>query len=90
MRVWISYLIIFGVIAIYATSPTLRQQSPLSQPFINQGITIEYDAAGNRIFRSKMPSVEINPDHYSEQLDTLSTGPAPGDGEVPGEDPIEP
>lgn len=43
MRVWLSYFIIFGVTAIFATSPTLRQRSPLSQPFINQGITIEYD-----------------------------------------------
>ncbi len=76
-----------GVVVLSVSSPTVKKQLPESPVF--HGITIEYDAAGNRIFRSKTPSVEVNPDHYFEPVDTMATGPVQGgDGEVPGEDPV--
>ena len=38
-------------------------QSPPAITFYN-GITIQYDAAGNRVFRSLFPIIEINPNIF--------------------------
>lgn len=45
-------------------------------------ITISYDAAGNRVFRSLLAETAVNPD-YPAWEDTLSQGPANGPGDGP-------
>ena len=59
-----------------------------------QGVSMSYDAAGNRIFRSMMPQIELPGTEAPQPVDTMITpGPDPRTGEAgpdPGSGEVEP
>ena len=55
--------------------------------FVFQGVSISYDAAGNRVLRSSMPQIGLPGTEFPEPVDaTVAPGPDSGGGEV-GPDP---
>ena len=57
--------------------------APPSDPpatFVFQGVSISYDAAGNRIFRSKLPPLELPGTDFPLPGDTTVVSPPPDPG----------
>ena len=81
-------LLTLGVAVCSATLAISAPKSVRQVPINPQWslITISYDAAGNRVFRSWCNEVVVNPNNpvWEEyQEDTLSQGPANGPGDGP-------
>lgn len=67
--------------AVTLASATSRgiAQSPPDTGFVFRGVTIQYDAAGNRVFRSQIPAIEINPElPFYEDSSMFVPGPNQG------------
>ena len=62
--------------------------------FVFQGVSISYDAAGNRVLRSSMPQIGLPGTEFPQPVDTMITpGPDPRTGEAgpdPGSGEVEP
>lgn len=58
-----------------------QPQNPPETGLFFSSITIQYDVAGNRTFRSKVPIPEINPD-FPVTEDSTHIAPQPNEGDL--------
>lgn len=100
MKTLSTILITLLSLLFYTISPRTEGVRPAGTTieFVFQGVTISYDAAGNRVLRSSMPQIGLPGTEAPQPIDTMITpgpdprtgeaGPDPGSGEVgPVEEP---
>lgn len=88
MKTLSTILITLLSLLFYAVSPK-STGAPKAQAIVIgfQGVSMSYDAAGNRIFRSMMSQIGLPGTEFPEPVDTtVAPGPDSGGGEV-GPDP---
>lgn len=95
MKTISTILIILLSLFLYAVSPKMTGAHKAQAITIEfRGVSISYDAAGNRIFRSMMPQIELPGTETPQPIDTMVTpGPDPRTGEAgpdPGSGEVEP
>jgi hypothetical protein len=90
MKAFSTILITLLSLPFYAVSPK-STGAPKAQAIVIgfQGVSMSYDAAGNRIFRSMMPQLELPGTASPQPIDTMVThAPDPsGDETGPVEEP---
>ena len=90
MKAFFTILITLLSLPFYAVSPK-STGAPKAQAIVIgfQGVSISYDAAGNRVFRSSMPQIELPGTEAPQPVDTMIThAPDPsGDETGPVEEP---
>ena len=96
MKAFFTILITLLSLPFYAVSPRSEGVHPArtTVEVVFQGGSISYDAAGNRVFRSRMPQIELPGTEAPQPVDTMITpGPDPRTGEAgpdPGSGEVEP
>ena len=91
MKTLSTILITLLSLLFYTVSPRTERVHPArtTVEVVFQGVSMSYDAAGNRIFRSMMPQIELPGTETPQPIDTMVThAPDPsGDETGPVEEP---
>ena len=95
MKTLSTILITLLSLLFYTVSPKMTGAHKAQAITIEfRGVSISYDAAGNRVFRSSMPQMELPGTEAPQPVDTMITpGPDPRTGEAgpdPGSGEVEP